>query len=87
LETEIARVRATKEQHAQEMMSDSAILGVGVGASNDNPEEAALVFFVEKGKSISVPAEIDGARTRVIATDPFRTFDWGQRRVRACSRK
>jgi hypothetical protein len=68
------------------MMSDPAILGVGVGASNDNPEEAALVVFVEKGKSVSVPAEIDGARTRVIATDRFRTFKWGQRTVPACSR-
>jgi hypothetical protein len=86
-ETEIARVRSTKEKHAQGMMADPAVLGVGVGASNDNPEEAALVVFVEKGKSVSVPVEIDGARTRVIATDPFRTFDWGKRTVRACSRK
>jgi hypothetical protein len=69
------------------MMADPAILGVGVGASSDNPEEAALVVFVEKGKSVSVPAEIDGARTRVIATDPFRTFNWGTRTMRACSRK
>jgi hypothetical protein len=86
-ETEIARVRQTKEQHAQRMMSDPAILGVGIGASDDNPEEAALVVFVQKGKSVSVPAEIDGARTRVIATDPFRTFNWGTRTMRACSRK
>jgi hypothetical protein len=86
-EAEIMRVRTTKEKHAQAMMGDPAVLGVGVGASNDNPEEAALVVFVEKGKSVSVPAEIDGARTRVIATDRFRTFNWGQRTVPACSRK
>jgi hypothetical protein len=86
-EAEIARVKTAKEKHAQVMMSDPAILGVGVGASSDNPEEAALVVFVEKGKSVSVPAEIDGARTRVIATDPFRTFNWGTRTMRACSRK
>jgi hypothetical protein len=86
-EAEIARVKTAKEKHAQDMMADPAILGVGVGASSDNPEEAALVVFVEKGKSVSVPAEIDGARTRVIATDPFRTFNWGTRTMRACSRK
>jgi hypothetical protein len=86
-EAEIARVKSTKEKHAHDMMSDPAVLGVGVGASTDNPEEAALVVFVEKGKSVSVPAEIDGARTRVIATDPFRTFNWGQRTVPACSRR
>jgi hypothetical protein len=86
-EAEIARVKTTKEKHAQEMMSDAAILGVGVGASSDNPDEAALIVFVDKDKAASVPPEIDGARTRVIATDPFRTFNWGKRTVPACSRK
>lgn len=86
-EPEVARVRATKEQHAQELMQNPAILGVGVGASNDNPGEAAMVVFVEKGKSVTVPAQIDGARTRVIETDRFRTFNWGKSTVKACSRK
>ena len=34
-----------------------------------------------------LPAVIDGVRTRVIATDPFRTFNWGKSTVKACSRK
>ena len=68
-------------------MTNSAIIGVGVGASNDSPGESAIVVFVEKGKSVAVPAVIDGVRTRVIATDPFRTFNWGKSTVKACSRK
>ena len=83
--SEVSRVRATKEQHAQELMSNPAILGVGVGASSDSPGQAAMVVFVEQGKSVSVPVEIDGARTRVITTDPFRTFDWGKRTHNSCA--
>ena len=86
-ESEVMRARAVKEQHAQDLMSNAAILGVGVGASNDNPSEAAVVVFVEKGNLVAVPAAIDGARTRVVVTDRFRTFNWGQRTVKACSRK
>lgn len=69
------------------MMSDPAILGVGVGASHDDPGAAAVVVFVESGKQVSVPLEIDGVRTRVIETDRFRTFNWGKRTVNSCSRR
>jgi len=86
-ETEIARARSAKQQHAEELMTNSAIIGVGVGASNDSPGESAIVVFVEKGKSVAVPAVIDGVRTRVITTDPFRTFNWGKSTVKACSRR
>ena len=86
-QTEIARARSAKQQHAEELMTNSAIIGVGVGASNDSPGESAIVVFVEKGKSVAVPAVIDGVRTRVITTDPFRTFNWGKSTVKACSRR
>lgn len=86
-QTEIVRARTVKEQHAQELMSNSAILGVGVGASNDNPTEGALVIFVDKSSSAAIPGEIDGVRTRVILSDPFRSYNWGTRTVKACSRR
>jgi hypothetical protein len=84
---EVARARVVKEQHAQNLMANSAILGVGVGASADNPGEAAVVVFVENGSSPSIPGEIDGVRTRIVLTDRFRTFNWGKQTVKACSRK
>jgi hypothetical protein len=84
---EVARARVVKEQHTQDLMANSAILGVGVGASADSPSEAAVVVFVENGSSPSVPAEIDGIRTRIVVTDRFRTFNWGKQTVKACSRK
>jgi hypothetical protein len=86
-ESEVVRARSAKEQHAEELMTNSSIIGVGVGASNDSPGESAVVVFVEQGKSVAVPAVIDGVRTRIIATDPFRTFHWGKTTVKACSRR
>ncbi len=86
-DAEILRAKTIKEQHAQNMMSNPAILGVGVGASQDSPGESAIVVFVEQGKQVTVPAEIHGVRTRVIETDRFRTFNWGKRTVNSCSRR
>ena len=84
---EVTRVRGVKERHAENLMSNPAIFGVGVGASNDSAGEGALVIFVERGKQVAVPPEIDGVRTRVIESDPFRAFNWGKRTVKACSRR
>jgi hypothetical protein len=84
---EVARARIVKEQHAQDLMANSSILGIGVGASTDNPGEAAVVVFVENGTSPAIPAEIDGIRTHIVMTDRFRTFNWGKQTVKTCSRK
>jgi len=86
-DAEVSRARTAKQRHADELMSNPAILGVGVGASSDNTSEGAVVVFVEQGKSVAVPADLDGTRTRVIVTDRFRTYDWGTKTVKACSRR
>lgn len=86
-QAEIARVQSAKERHAQTLMSNSSVLGVGVGASKDNSSEGAMVVFMEKGKQAEIPVEIDGVRTRIIETDRFRTFNWGKRTQPACSRR
>lgn len=86
-DAEVLRAKAVKDQHAETMMFDPAILGVGVGASQDSPGEPAIVVFVERGKQVNVPAEIEGVRTRIIETDRFRTFNWGKRTRNSCSRK
>lgn len=84
---ELLRGIAVKAQHVDELMSNSAIIGVGVGASHDNPSESAVVVFIEQGKQASVPAEIDGVRTRIQFSDRFRAFGWGKSAQRSCSRK
>ena len=84
---ELLRGIAVKAQHADELMSNPAIIGVGVGASHDNPAESAVVVFIEQGKQAAVPAEIDSVRTRIQFTDRFRAFGWGKSAPKSCSRK
>jgi hypothetical protein len=69
---EVQRATAVKERHEVRLMSDPAVIGVGVGASDDNPGEAALVLYVDREKTHApIPAEIEGVRTKVIVTDRF----------------
>jgi hypothetical protein len=69
----IAQTKTVKEQHVTELMSDPAVIGVGVSASLDSPGDPALMIFVLKGKAHqAIPASIDGVRTRIKETSPFR---------------
>ena len=85
--SEAARVRTVKQRHSEALMSTSGIFAVGVAASKDSDDEGALLIFVERGKRVVIPAEIDGVRTRVIEGEPFRAFNWGKRTVSPCSRR
>jgi hypothetical protein len=69
----IEQTKSVKEQHVTELMSDPAVIGVGVSASLDSPGDPALMIFVLKGKAHgAIPATIDGVRTRIKETGPFR---------------
>jgi hypothetical protein len=69
----IAQTKSVKEQHAESLMSDPAVIGVGVSASLDSPGDAALMIYVLKDKAHgAIPATIDGVRTRIKETGPFR---------------
>ena len=84
----IGRAAAIKEAHVASMMGQEGIVGVGVGRSDDAPGEAALVVYVEQGKSHPpIPAVMDGLRTKVIEGDRFRAFGWGKETppVQRCS--
>jgi hypothetical protein len=66
-------------------MADPKVFGVGVGSSKDSPGEAAIVVYIDRNSTVAVPAEIDGTRTRIVRTDPFRTSGWGKQLPGACS--
>jgi hypothetical protein len=69
----IEQTKTVKEQHVTELMSDPAVVGVGVSASLDSPGDPALMIYVLKGKAHNaIPASIDGVRTRIKETSPFR---------------
>lgn len=83
-----ARAVAAKGRHADRLMLNDAVLGVGVGASSENPSEAAVVIYLEEGRAHSpLPSELDGVRTEVVRTDAFRAFGWNEPAQRSCSVK
>jgi len=61
-----------RDTHGPELMAHPEVQAVGVGASYDNPSEAAIIFFVSTGQAHSdLPLQIDGVRTRIVENDVF----------------
>ncbi len=59
-----------KGRHVAHLMSDDAVLGVGVGVSEEDPTEAAIVVYLEQGRSHRrLPETLDGVRVQVVLTD------------------
>jgi len=68
----VQRAMVTRDAHAPELLAHPEVQAVGVGASYDNPSEAAILFFVTKGQPrTNIPAQVDGIRTRIIEGDLF----------------
>ena len=60
-------------QHRDELMLRSQILGVGVGRSDENDNEAAIIVYVDRTAAARpfVPDNLDGVKVRIELTDPF----------------
>jgi hypothetical protein len=70
----------------EELMKKSGVQGVGIGSSVDAPGEAALVIFLVRGVTHDpIPAVIDGLRTRVRESSPFRAGFSDARAQSGCS--
>jgi hypothetical protein len=68
----LQRAIVTRDAHAPELLAPPEVQAVGVGASYDNPAEAAILFFVTKGQPrTNIPAQIEGIRTRIIEGELF----------------
>ena len=88
--TDVERTIAVKELHADEMMAQPGIQGIGVAASDDNPfDPAVLIFTVAGEQHPPIPATLNGLRTKVIESDRFRAFGWGKETINppTCSTK
>lgn len=86
----LARAAAVKDLHAARLMSDPAIIGVGVGASESNASEPVITIYVEQGRDHGpIPSELNGIKTQVIRTDAFRAYGWNEPQVhpQSCSLK
>ncbi len=63
---------ATRDAHGPELLAHPEVQAVGVGASYDNPTEAAIVFFVTKGQArTGIPEQVEGVRTRIVEGELF----------------
>jgi hypothetical protein len=77
---QFASATSVKNKYSSSLVHQPGILGVGVTSSLDNPSDAAIIVYVETGKSHNpIPLELDGVRVRVKYTDKFRAYSWGRR--------
>jgi len=66
------RGMALKDNYSKAMLGKQGVYGVGIGMSEDNPPEPALVFFVDPTAGHPpFPAVIEGMRTKNIEDTPF----------------
>jgi hypothetical protein len=68
---DIAMALQVKVENESELMKTTGVLGVGVGAAEDNPYESALVVLFDRSQVLRLPERIDGFKVRVIVTDPI----------------
>ena len=68
----IQKATTVRDTHSVELLANPGVAAVGVGASLDSPNDAAVMVFVQRGVTRNpIPAEIDGVRTRIIERDTF----------------
>ncbi|HTZ31872.1 MAG TPA: hypothetical protein VMH31_05415 [Methylomirabilota bacterium] len=68
----LARARRAQDLHAPELLANPFIQAISIGESLDHPGEAAVLLFVNsKQIPASLPSELEGVATRIVATgDP-----------------
>jgi hypothetical protein len=69
---ELRRASSVHSQRVEELLKLRGVQGVGIGASSDHPGEAALIIFMIRGAlQESIPAVLDGVRTKVRESSRF----------------
>jgi hypothetical protein len=66
IDSEITRAQQAIGQARILVSSATGILGVATGKSSDHPGEAAVIFYTDESRTVSVPTTVDGVRTIVI---------------------
>lgn len=68
---ELSKAEAARSQNAPTLMSDPAVLAIGVDGSLDRPNQSAVVLFVRKGQALvrPIPHSVGGVLTRVVAVN------------------
>jgi hypothetical protein len=71
--TAVEYAATVKKGRETELMSRAGVIGVGVGAADDNPAEAVIVIYVDKTAPIKarLPKRMGGLKVKKVFTDPF----------------
>jgi len=82
---EVARAKPVHAAHVSDLMKQPGVQGVGITSSADAPGEAALMVYLIRGeKHNTIPAVIDGVRTRVRVTSRFTAGQRGLQHAEGC---
>jgi len=82
---EIARARKVQSAHTTELLKEEGIQGVAITSSADNPSEAALLVLIVRGsKHDTIPAVIDGLRTRIRESTSFQSGSHSEKSNMGC---
>ena len=82
---EISRATQAKDAHAARLMSDPAVVAVGVGEDAENPGRGAVVVYLQRGLArAAIARDLDGVATRIIETDPIVAFGWNESAGTSC---
>jgi hypothetical protein len=85
-DAEMSRAKTVHTAHAEELMRQPGVQGVGISSSMDSPGEAALMIFLIRGVTHNpVPPVIDGLRTRIRESTRFRAGFGETRPRRGCA--
>lgn len=85
---EVEHATAVKELNEAHLMADPAVMGVGIGGSEEDPSVAVIVIYLEQGRAHGpIPSKLDGVRTQIIRTDRIRAFGWSEPEQRVCQAK
>ncbi len=81
-----SRALEAKERHAQRLMLDDAVMAVGVSSDDVDPAEAVVLVVVEHGRQLreTIPAQLDGVKTKVLMSDRIRAYGWNEAVGQTC---
>jgi hypothetical protein len=85
-ESEFKRAQTVHSANVASLLKQRGVQGVGISLSLDSPGEAALMVFLVRGAAHdSIPAVIDGVRTRVKESNRFRANYGGAQPDHRCT--
>jgi hypothetical protein len=83
----IKRALAVKQRHEPTLFKHPAVLGLGIGRSDDDPSQPVVIVFTDKHQMPpEIPAVIDGVRTKIVPSEHFRAQGWNENAPSACTK-